>query len=441
MLRRLRLRSLAAIRGAVEPVSPEAFARFLPTWQHLTRPLDGIDGVLAVIEQLAGVPLPASAWESLILPARVRDYSPAMLDELTATGEVVWSGHGSLPGRDGWIALHPADAVPLTLTPPDDPEPPTALEQRVLDVLAAGGAYFAAQLTAMTQAENEQSVVDALWNLAWTGRITNDTFAPVRALLAGGSQAHRTARRTPRARMFRGTPLAASVPRAAPQRPPLIGGRWSLLPEPSTDATLRATAGAGLLLERYGIVTRGSVQAEGMPGGFAQAYRILAGFEDAGHCRRGYFIERLGAAQFAASATVDRIREFAGLPDPAPLQAITLAATDPANPYGAALTWPALDGLAHRPGRKAGGLVTLVDGALVLYLERGGRSALAFTDDEEVLAAAARSLVETARARRLDTLTIEQVSGAFVYGTPAGRALQAAGFVEASRGLTLRRAR
>ena len=441
VLRRLRLRSLAAIRGAVEPVSPEAFARFLPTWQHLTRPLDGIDGVLAVIEQLAGVPLPASAWESLILPARVRDYSPAMLDELTATGEVVWSGHGSLPGRDGWIALHPADAVPLTLTPPDDPEPPTALEQRVLDVLAAGGAYFAAQLTAMTQAEDEQSVVDALWNLAWTGRITNDTFAPVRALLAGGSQAHRTARRTPRARMFRGTPLAASVPRAAPQRPPLIGGRWSLLPEPSTDATLRATAGAGLLLERYGIVTRGSVQAEGMPGGFAQAYRILAGFEDAGHCRRGYFIERLGAAQFAASATVDRIREFAASPDPAPLQAITLAATDPANPYGAALTWPALDGVAHRPGRKAGGLVTLVDGALVLYLERGGRSALAFTDDEEVLAAAARSLVETARARRLDTLTIEQVSGAFVYGTPAGRALQAAGFVEASRGLTLRRAR
>lgn len=441
VLRRLRLRSLAAIRGAVEPVSPEAFARFLPAWQHLTRPLEGIDGVLAVIEQLAGVPLPASAWESLILPARVRDYSPAMLDELTATGEVVWSGHGSLPGRDGWIALHPADAVPLTLTPPDDPEPPTELEQRVLDVLAAGGAYFAAQLTAMTQAENEQSVVDALWNLAWTGRITNDTFAPVRALLAGGSQAHRTARRTPRARMFRGTPLAASVPRAAPQRPPLIGGRWSLLPEPSTDATLRATAGAGLLLERYGIVTRGSVQAEGMPGGFAQAYRILAGFEDAGHCRRGYFIERLGAAQFAASATVDRIREFAALPDPAPRQAITLAATDPANPYGAALTWPALDGVAHRPGRKAGGLVTLVDGALVLYLERGGRSALAFTDDEEVLAAAAGSLVETARARRLDTLTIEQVSGAFVYGTPAGRALQAAGFVEASRGLTLRRAR
>ena len=447
VLRRLRLRSLAAIRGTVEPVSPEAFARFLPSWQHVAgssggRPLEGIDGVLAAIEQLAGAPLPASAWESLILPSRVSDYSPAMLDELTATGEVVWSGHGSLPGRDGWIALHPADTVGLTLSLPDDPEPPTDLEQRVLDQLTSGGAYFAAQLAAAAGAENEQSVVDALWNLTWTGRVTNDTFAPVRALLGGGSQAHRTVRRTPRARMFRGMPLPARTGGSAPpQRPPLIGGRWSILPEPSGDGALRATASAGLLLDRYGVVTRGSVQAEGMPGGFAQAYRILAGFEDSGHTRRGYFIEQLGAAQFAASATVDRLREFAALPDPAPLGALTLAATDPANPYGAALAWPALEGVAHRPGRKAGGLVTLVDGALVLYLERGGRSALAFSDDEEVLAAAARSLVETSRARRLDTLTVEQVSGVFVYGTAVGRALLAAGFVESSRGLTLRRQR
>ena len=448
VLRRLRLRSLAAIRGTVEPVPPQAFARFLPSWQHVAgsaggRPLEGIDGVLAAIEQLAGVPLPASAWESLILPARVSDYRSTMLDELTATGEVVWSGHGSLPGRDGWIALHPADTVALTLTPPDDPEPPTDLEQRVLDQLTNGGAYFAGQLAAAAGAENEQSVINALWNLTWTGRVTNDTFAPVRALLGGGSQAHRTVRRTPRARMFRGMPLPTrpAGATAAPQRPPLIGGRWSILPAPSGDDVLRATAAAGLLLDRYGVVTRGSVQAEGMPGGFAQAYRILAGFEDSGHTRRGYFIEQLGAAQFAASATVDRLREFAALPDPAPLGALTLAATDPANPYGAALAWPALDGVGHRPGRKAGGLVTLVDGALVLYLERGGRSALAFSENEEVLAAAARSLVETSRAHRLDTLTVEQVSGAFVYGTPVGRALLAAGFVESSRGLTLRRAR
>ncbi|WP_394278882.1 DEAD/DEAH box helicase [Microbacterium sp.] len=436
VLRRIRMRSLAAIRGSVEPVAPEALGRFLPVWQHLTRPLEGIDGVLAVVEQLAGVPLPASAWESLILPSRVRDYSPALLDELTATGEVLWSGHGSLPGRDGWIALHPADAAPLTLQHPEDE--PTPFEQNVLDALAAGGAYFAAQLVGMVAADTEQSVIDALWNLTWSGRVTNDTFAPVRSLLGGGSQAHRVTRRTPRTRMFRGTPLAATG-RTAPQRPPLVGGRWSLLPAPDDDATLRATASASLLLERYGVVTRGSVQAEGVPGGFAQVYRILAGFEDAGHCRRGYFVEKLGAAQFATSATVDRLREFASVPEPAPLTARTLAATDPANPYGAALNWPSLEGVTHRPGRKAGGLVVLVDGALVLYLERGGRTALVFTEAEDVLAAAARSLVETVRTHRLDTLTIEQVSGTFVYSHPAGRALRDAGFVESPKGLTLRR--
>ncbi len=441
VLRRLRLRSLAAIRGTVEPVGPEAYARFLPVWQHADgRRLDGIDGTLAAIEQLAGVPLPASAWESLILPTRVSDYTPGMLDELTSTGEVIWSGHGSLPGRDGWIALHPVDMVALTLAPPAETDPETPLEVALLEALAGGGAYFAAQLSAMTAAPSEKSVVDALWNLTWTGRVTNDTFAPVRALLAGGSQAHRTARRAPRARMFRGTSVAATPRAAVPQRPALIGGRWSLLPAADADPSVRATASAGLLLERYGVLTRGSVQSEGSTGGFAQAYRVLKGFEDAGHARRGYFIEQLGAAQFASSATVDRLRTFAGLPDPAPLHAVTLAATDPANPYGAALGWPALEGVTHRPGRKAGGLVTLVDGALVLYLERGGKSALAFTDDDDLLAAAARGLVETAKARRLDTLTIEQVSGAFVYGTPAGRALRDAGFVESARGLTLRKA-
>lgn len=438
VLRRLRMRSLAAIRGSVEPVPPSAYARFLPVWQHLTRPLEGVDGVLAVVEQLAGVPIPASAWESLVLPSRVADYTPALLDELTATGEVVWSGHGTLPGRDGWIALHPAEAAPFTLQDPDDPEDPApdSLEARLLAALEGGGAYFAAQLKQLTGAENEQSVNDALWALTWAGRITNDTFAPVRSLLGGGGQAHRVARRAPRARMYRGATLPR--PTAAP-RPPSLGGRWSLLPDREPDAAARATATASLLLDRYGVVTRGAVQSEGVPGGFAQVYRILAGFEEAGHCRRGYVIEKLGAAQFAASATVDRLREFAAVADPPPLRTVTLAATDPANPYGAALGWPALEGVTHRPGRKAGGLVVLVDGELTLYLERGGRSALAFTDDEARLQAAARDLAETSRRRRLDTLTVEQVNGEFVYGTAVGRALREAGFVESPRGLTLRR--
>ncbi|GAB3603670.1 ATP-dependent helicase [Microbacterium aureliae] len=438
VLRRLRMRSLAAIRGSVEPVPQDAFARFLPMWQHVTRPLDGVDGVAAVLEQLAGVPLPASAWESLILPARVADYAPGMLDELTSTGEVVWSGHGSLPGRDGWIALHPADGAAFTLPEPDEELAPDSLDARLVAALEGGGAYFAAQLKTLADAENEQSVIESLWRLTWAGRVTNDTFAPVRTLLAGGRTAHRTARRAPRARMYRGAAVR-TVAASVPARPSAIGGRWSLLPAPEADAALRATATASLLLDRYGVVTRGSVQAESVPGGFAQTYRVLAGFEEAGHCRRGYIIEKLGAAQFAASATIDRIREFASAGDPPPHRAVTLAATDPANPYGAALSWPALEGVSHRPGRKAGALVGLVDGFLTLYLERGGKSALAFTDDADRLAAAAADLAATARRRRLDTLTIEQVNGAFVYGTPVGQALRDAGFVESPRGLTLRR--
>jgi ATP-dependent helicase Lhr and Lhr-like helicase len=435
VLRRLRMRSLAAIRGSVEPVSPEAYARFLPDWQHLHRPLEGIDGVLSVIEQFAGVPIPASAWESLVLPSRVRDYSPALLDELTAAGEVIWSGHGTLPGRDGWVSLHPADLAPFTLPEPDDEIAADSLEARVLDALGAGGAYFAAQLRDMTQAENEQSVLEALWNLTWAGRVTNDTFAPIRSLLAGGSQAHRVTRRAPRTRAYRGMSLARPAP-----RPSSIGGRWSLLPTTEDDPARRATVTAGLLLDRYGVVTRGAVQAEGVPGGFAQAYRVLAGFEEAGHCRRGYVIEKLGAAQFAASATVDRLRTFAGLADPPPRSAVTLAATDPANPYGAALGWPRRDDVSHRPGRKAGGLVVLVDGALVLYLERGGRTVICFSDDGEVLRAAAADLVATSRARRLDTLTVEKVNGEGVYGTELATALQEAGFVATPRGYTLRKA-
>nr|WP_201471191.1 ATP-dependent helicase [Microbacterium hydrocarbonoxydans] len=435
VLRRLRMRSLAAIRGSVEPVSPEAYARFLPEWQHLSRPLEGLDGVLTVIEQFAGVPIPASAWESLVLPSRVRDYSPALLDELTAAGEVIWSGHGTLPGRDGWVSLHPADLAPFTLPEPDDEIAADSLESRVLTALEAGGAYFASQLKEMTGAENEQSVLEALWSLTWAGRVTNDTFSPIRSLLAGGSQAHRVTRRAPRARTYRGMSLTRTAP-----RPTSMGGRWSLLPSVETDAARRATVTAGLLLDRYGVVTRGAVQAEGVPGGFAQAYRVLAGFEEAGHCRRGYVIERLGAAQFAASATVDRLRTFAGLADPPPRAAVTLAATDPANPYGAALGWPRRDDVSHRPGRKAGGLVVLVDGSLVLYLERGGRTVLCFTDDADVLRAAASDLAATARARRLDTLTVEKVNGEGVYGTDLALALQEAGFVATPRGYTLRKA-
>ncbi|WP_229790483.1 DNA glycosylase AlkZ-like family protein, partial [Mycetocola manganoxydans] len=444
VLRRLRVRSLAALRHEVEPVEQHAFARFLPSWQNVGSRLRGVDGVASVIDQLAGVHIPASAWESLILPQRVHDYSPAMLDELTATGEVLWSGAGSLPGNDGWVAMHLAETAHLTL--PLVPEhQPDELQREVLLALGGGGAFFFPQLAEATGAADDASLVSALWELVWAGLITNDTLAPLRTLTGHGGGAHRTQRAAPRSRMYRGRPL--SRPSMKTRVAPALGGRWSILPLAEQDATVRTAATAETLLERYGVVTRGSVMSEGVPGGFALTYRVLSTFEDTGRARRGYFIDGLGAAQFATAGTIDRLRSFArsdgnDVPDAADRVVVSLAATDPANPYGAALGWPAVDspGTKHRPGRKAGSLVTLVDGALILYVERGGKTLLAFTDDEAVLGVAAASLAGLVRQGRVDKLAVEKVNGGFVLGTPAGAALREAGFTETPRGLRMRHA-
>jgi ATP-dependent Lhr-like helicase len=217
--------------------------------------------------------------------------------------------------------------------------------------------------------------------------------------------------------------------------PPTVSGRWSLLPEPERQATVRAAATAELLLERYGIVTRGAVQAEGLPGGFALVYRVLSGFEESGRARRGYFVDGLGAAQFATGPTVDRLRTFTrDAEERSEPVAVTLAATDPANAYGAALPWPAVEG--HRPGRKNGALVVLVDGVLTLYVEKGGKTMLTF-GDPEALEPAARSLAATVRSSG-GRMRVERVDGEFVIGTPLGAALQAAGFSAIPQGLRLR---
>ncbi|RUR03585.1 Lhr family ATP-dependent helicase [Labedella endophytica] len=451
VLRRLRLRSLAALRHEVEPVDQQTFARFLPDWQHVSGSLRGVDGVLTVIEQLAGVPIPASAWESLVLPQRVRDYSPSMLDELTATGEVSWSGAGSLPGADGWVALHPADAAAVTLPINRDDHEPDALQREILLSLGSGGAYFFSQLAESTGSDDDKALVSAIWELVWAGLITNDTFSPLR-MLTGGGGAHRSARATPRARTYRGrayarptmTTRVANGGSSAGQR---LGGRWSILPLAESDPTIRAAATAEILLDRYGIVTRGSVATEGVPGGFALAYKVLSGFEEKGRARRGYIIDGLGAAQFSTSGTVDRVRTFVrtearGERPGEKLTAVTLAATDPANPYGAALPWPSSDttGTKHRPGRKAGGLVTIVDGELVFYLERGGSSLLVFTEDERLVGDAAMSLAGVVRDGRIEKLAVENANGDFVLGGRLALPLREAGFSETPRGLRIRRA-
>jgi len=327
------------------------------------------------------------------------------------------------------------------------------LQREILTTLGAGGGFFFRQLSDAVGSQDDAVLETALWDLVWAGLITNDTLAPVRAL-TGSKAAHKRPARAPRSRMFRGgrMQLAGSLARpGVPSRSgaPTVAGRWSLLPLGTADTTLRAHAAAENLLDRYGVVTRGSVQNEGLPGGFALAYRVLAEFEQAGHVRRGYFIETLGAAQFASAPTVDRLRGFATDAGRAldaavaPKSAVTLAATDPANAYGAALPWPdpprtAEGASGHRAGRKAGALVTLVDGALVLYLERGGKTVLAFSDEPEVLAAAAASVAQLVRRGGTDRLAIESANGAAVLGTALGEALAAAGFSETPRGLRLR---
>ncbi|GAA2003561.1 Lhr family ATP-dependent helicase [Nocardioides kribbensis] len=462
VLRRLRRRSLARLRKEVEPVDPEALGRFLPAWQHVWAAstsgrggLRGVDGVLAAVDQLAGCAVPASALEPLVLSARVRDYEPSYLDELTASGEVVWSGHGALPGSDGWVSLHLADQAPLTL-PAHEPFDHSELHQAILDSLEGGGAWFFRQLVQQVQATGQsatdQAVSAALWDLVWSGRVSNDTLTPLRALPRGGSSAHRSKRPPPRLRMSSTTGGRGGARPAPRTGPPETAGRWALLPDVDADPTRRAHASAEHLLERHGVVIRGAVMSERVAGGFAAVYKVLSAFEDSGRCRRGYFVSGLGAAQFGTAGSIDRLRTFSeaaeGSGDAKPL-AVALAATDPANPYGAALPWPARPSTSeaaegekgHRPGRKAGGLVVLVDGELTLYVERGGRTLLTWTDDVDRLTLGAQSLADAARAGALGRMTVEKADGAPLLGggtTPLREALQSAGFLATPRGLQLR---
>ena len=468
VLRLLRRRCLARLRKEVEPVPPEVLARFLPAWHGIGGSGAGLGrrradagAVLEVVERLAGAPVPASALETLVLPGRVPGYSPALLDELTSAGEVVWSGAGALPGGDGWLVLAPADSAALMLPEPGEVTM-TPLHEAVLEVLGGGGALFFRMLSDRAATliggspPADTEVAAAIWDLVWAGLLTNDTLAPLRVAL-GGQQ------RRPAA------PARAAVPRSSGPRPgrrygfgrpqmptrtgpPTVSGRWSLLPgrpEPSGGGgaqTVRAHALALTLLERHGVLTRGAVASERIGGGFAAVYPVLRAMEEAGQCRRGYFVEGLGAAQFALPGAVDRMRAAGGIPEghpPGP--ALVLAAADPAQPYGAALPWPDRPGQtpsSHRPGRKAGALVVLVDGSVVLYVERGGRTLLSWTDDPELLRPSAAALAAAVRDGALGRLSVERADGLTVgsgiHGSPLAQALEAAGFRPTPRGLRLR---
>jgi ATP-dependent Lhr-like helicase len=477
VLRLLRRRSLARLRHEIEPVDASVLGRFVTTWQGVAKRREGADALLDAIEQLQGAPLPASILETEILPARIDGYDPADLDALAAAGEVVWVGVEPLGDRDGRVALYLADHLPRLLAPAVEPKPRGAAarqarpsgrdanppvrenhprEALILDRLRVHGASFFGPLHEATGGGYPAELVDTLWNLVWKGLITNDTFHALRAF---------TRTRAPRRRARRAEAPAFRSRRMAP---PAAEGRWTLVgdraPEADTSttaahATKRAAAWAQQLLARHGVLTREAVGAEAIPGGFSAVYPVLKAMEESGRIRRGYFVAGLGATQFALPGAVDllralRVPAMQDVDDTA--QVAVLAATDPANPYGAALKFPAVihsdpdSARAGRgPTRTVGATVILVDGALAAYLARGDRQLLTFLPDAEPQhsrfgRAVAQVLLDRARSGgdAPRGMLIEEIDGRPPSAHPFSRYLSDAGFLSGAMGFQpdLRRA-
>ncbi len=446
---RLRVRSLQAARAATRPAPRYAYVNLLLERQGVGA-LEGSDGVLRVIEQLGGVALPATVWEQQVLPARVRDYTPVMLDALIASGEVVWAGHARGGDDDAWVSLHLQESASESLPPLQDASL-SSLQQAIISVLSDGGAYFAralAQRVAHQGGDDADAFHAALWALVWQGRITCDLWTPLRAL--GGDKQPRPRATTAlrRRRGFRGVMMhdAISSPSGpAPAALPRVqltaataAGRWSLLQRDAISETTRAVALAEALLDRHGVVTRGAAMAEDVVGGFPAIQQVYRGMEDTGRVLRGRFVEGLGGAQFAERFTIDRLRELADRSNDA-VAPVALSVVDPANPYGTVVPWPK-HATGTRPVRRPGAWVVIGAGGLQMYLTQGGRSLLSYVDTEaadagELLNVAARALATALRRNPRLRFTLELIDE-----VPVGRgrvtdALRAAGFRNAPRGL------
>ena len=457
VLRLLRRRSLARLRREVEPVDPETLGRFLPAWQGVApvgadlAPLRGtaaLERLAEVVDQLAGVPIPASVLERDVLPVRVPGYQPRLLDELGALGEVAWVGHGSLGRDDGRVVLHRPGRELLLGRADEAARPEWPIHDAIREQLTSRGASFfraIAGAAARAGAATDRAVLDALWDLVWAGEVTNDTFAPLRALRwkrparSGGSAARRP-------RIGRLTALG----------PPEAAGRWSLVGSGLWEAgdgapsavspTEKAHQLALALLDRHGVLVRESVMAEGVEGGFSAVYPILRALEESGRIRRGYFVAGLGAAQFALAGALERLRTLREPNDGNGDDSLVhlLAAADPANPYGAALPWPRRGDGDRRPfQRAAGASVVLVDGKAVLYLDRGGNSiqTLPAFDDPETAGLALDALGGLVADGRQRELVIGKIDGEPASTSKHADRLLAAGFVQGYRGLVLRRPR
>ncbi len=412
MLRRLRRASLAALRKEVEPAEQAAFARFLASWHGVDR-RSSLREALVPLQALA---LPVSLWESELLPRRVPDYRPEQLDQLCATGEIVWIG----AGLDRVAVYFREDAGVLGAVG-GAPRP----EEEVHDAIRAAlsrSAEFWSDLVAATGLEAEQAL-PALWDLVWAGEVTNDAWQPLRAPRRYGTpKTERRPRRFARRR--------ATVPTATQ-------GRWSLVARLFAEPVSRRSL-AELLLERQGIVTRDGVRAEGIPGGYGAVYSELRALETLGLCRRGYFVEGLGGAQFALGGAVERLRELRPREGEEP-QPLVLAAADPAQPYGASLPWPKR--ATGRAARVAGATVVLLGGEAALFVERGGKTLLPLREPEEDwLRMALAALVEHTRRAggRRRRLAVERFDGEPVSASAVMPILLEAGFVAGPRRAVLR---
>jgi ATP-dependent Lhr-like helicase len=427
VLRRLRRASLAHLRAEAEAVDPRELARFLPSWQNVDARRAagaGPDRLREDLVSLQGVALTPEVWERDVLPRRLGAYSPAWLDELCTGGELVWIGAGALGRSGGKVALYFREDVRLAGPPPANQklEPPEGEAHDAIRELLSLRPCFWLDLVSDLELSDEE-LHTALWDLAWAGEVTNDAFAPLRAPRL------RSVRRSERrGRRFGARRVAAGQ---------TVQGRWSLtapLFENAPSAGPRLRAQAELMLERYGVVTRETVLAEGMPGGFASLYGEMSNLEMLGTARRGYFVEGLGGAQFALPGAVERLRSLPRSDG----DYLVLAATDPANPYGAGVPWPKRGPGkgGRRPSRTPGAYVLLQEGEPLLFVERGGRGLLRLTElADDSLTEAVGELAAAARAGLLPRLAIERVDGEPVIGSGLEETLIAAGFSRQPRRL------
>jgi ATP-dependent Lhr-like helicase len=418
VLRRLRRASLARLRKEVEPTEQAVLARFLPSWQGIDRR----STLREALVPLQALPLPAQLWETDVLPRRVPGYQPAELDQLCASGEVVWIGAGL-----DRVAVYFREDAPL-LGPPAAPQPPEGDAHSSLRDALGRGALFWHELLEAVELDPEQ-VLPALWELVWAGEVTNDAWQPLRA--ERRFEAQRIERRPRR------------FSRSRSSAPTATQGRWSLTrtlfaatDTNGVDGGRDRRALAELLLERQGIVTRDGVRAEGVQGGYAAVYGELKALEVLGSCRRGYFVEGLGGAQFALPGAVERLRELRPREGAEP-DALVLAAADPAQPYGGTLPWPKR--ATGRAARVAGAHVVSLGGEAVLFVERGGRSLLPLRDpDPGWLRSAFAALVSHVRRREIKRLAVERFDGELVVTSEVMPLLLEAGFTAGPRRAVLR---